>query len=46
MSFDYKPPYTITSKMLDLTSKISEYITELKYDFSKNITLMLRKKIV
>jgi len=40
----YKPPYTITSKILNLTNKISEYITELKYNTNQNITPMLRKK--
>ena len=40
----YTPPYTITSKILNLTNKISEHITELKYNSSKNITPMLRKK--
>jgi len=40
----YQPPYTITSKILNLTNKISEYITELKYSSSQNITPMLRKK--
>ena len=40
----YAPPYTITSKILNLTNKISEHITELKYNSSKNITPMLRKK--
>jgi Fic family protein len=41
---NYKPPYTITSKILNLTNKISEHITELKYNSKQNITLMLRKK--
>jgi len=40
----YTPPYTITSKILNLTNKISEHITELKYNSSQNITPMLRKK--
>jgi Fic family protein len=41
---NYKPPYTITSKILNLTNKISEHITELKYNSKQNITPMLRKK--
>ena len=40
----YTPPYTITSKMLNLTNKISEHITALKYNSKQNITPMLRKK--
>ncbi len=41
---DYKPPYTITSKILDLTTKISESLIELKHSSSQIITPMLRKK--
>jgi Fic family protein len=41
---NYKPPYTITSKILNLTNQISEHITELKYSTTQNITPMLRKK--
>jgi len=41
---NYTPPYTITSKILNLTNKISEHITELKYNSNQNITPMLRKK--
>ena len=41
---EYKPPYTITSTILNLTNKISEHITELKYNSNQNITPMLRKK--
>ena len=40
----YTPPYTISSKILNLTNKISEHITELKYNSNQNITPMLRKK--
>jgi len=40
----YTPPYTITSKILKLSNKISEHITELKYSSKQNITPMLRKK--
>jgi Fic family protein len=41
---NYAPPYTITSKILNLTNKISEHIIELKYNSKQNITPMLRKK--
>ncbi|WP_434658237.1 Fic family protein [Sulfurimonas sp. NW9] len=41
---NYKPPYTITSKILDLTSKIAESMSELKHSSNQNLTLMLRKK--
>ncbi len=41
---NYIPPYTITSKILDLTSKITENLTELKHSSSQSITPMLRKK--
>ncbi len=44
MQSHYKPPYTITSKILDLTSKIAESMSELKHNSSQNITPMLRKK--
>jgi Fic family protein len=40
----YTPPYTITSKILNLTNKISEHITELKHNSKQNTTPMLRKK--
>ena len=40
----YIPPYTITSKILTLSTKISEKMTELKQNSSQNITPMLRKK--
>lgn len=40
----YIPPYTITSKILTLTSEITENLTELKYSGSQSITPMLRKK--
>jgi len=41
---NYKPPYKITSKILNLTNKIGEHITELKYSVNTNITPILRKK--
>jgi len=44
MRYNYTPPYTITSKMLDLTGKIAENLNELKHSKSQVITPMLRKK--
>jgi len=40
---NYTPPYTITSKILCLTSEISEKIVELKYNSNHTLTPMLRK---
>ena len=40
----YKPPYTITNKILKLTSKISELISDVKYIDKNYNTLKLRKK--
>jgi len=40
----YKPPYTITSKILKLTSEISELISDVKYIDKKYSNLILRKK--
>ncbi|MGK0255676.1 MAG: Fic family protein [Arcobacteraceae bacterium] len=40
----YKPPYTITSKILKLTSEISELISDIKYIDKKYSNLVLRKK--
>jgi Fic family protein len=40
----YKPPYTITSKILKLTSEISELISDVKYIDKKYSNLTLRKK--
>jgi Fic family protein len=40
----YKPPYTITSKILKLTSRISELISDVKYIDKKYSNLTLRKK--
>jgi Fic family protein len=40
----YQPPYTITSKILKLTSEISELISDIKYIDKKYSTLKLRKK--
>ena len=41
---NYKPPYTITSKMLSLATKIGEELTRLEYKSDKIITPQLRKK--
>lgn len=40
----YKPPYTITSKILNLSTKISEELVNLKFNSSSKATPMLRKK--
>ena len=40
----YKPPYTITSKILTLATSISEALTKIELQTNKNITPMLRKK--
>ena len=40
----YKPPYSITSKMVKQISKISELISDIKYIDKNYNTLMLRKK--
>ena len=40
----YKPPYTITSKMVNLISDISEELTNLKFISSTKTMPMLRKK--
>ncbi len=39
----YKPPYTITSKIVNLISKISEEMTKIEADEAKIITPKLRK---
>ncbi len=41
---DYKPPYTITSKMLHLSTQISEALTNLEHSEKEVITPILRKK--
>ena len=41
---NYKPPYTITSKILTLTSEVSELISDIKYIDKNYSTLTLRKK--
>ncbi len=40
----YKPPYTITSKMVHLISSISEELTKIEYSKREIITPRLRKK--
>lgn len=40
----YKPPYTITSKMLSLATSIGEELTKLEYESERTITPLLRKK--
>ena len=40
----YKPPYTITSKMLSLSTAIAEELTKIEFERNKIITPMLRKK--
>lgn len=40
----YKPPYTITSKMLSLSTSIGEELTKLEYETNSIITPKLRKK--
>jgi len=40
----YKPPYTITSKMLTLSTSIGEELTKIEFEANKTITPMLRKK--
>jgi len=44
MKSNYKPPYTITSKILDLIAKISEKLVVLKYADEQVTAPMLRKK--
>jgi len=40
----YKPPYTITSKMVNLISSISEELTRIEYNKKEIITPKLRRK--
>jgi Fic family protein len=40
----YKPPYTITSKMLTLATSIGEALTKIEFEANKIITPTLRKK--
>ena len=40
----YKPPYTITSKILNLTSQISEVVTKVELDSDFKISPKLRRK--
>ena len=39
----YQPPFTITSKMLNLVSEISEALTKIESSQSSSITPYLRK---
>jgi len=41
---NYKPPYTITSKMLSLATTIGEELTKIEFEENRIITPMLRKK--
>ena len=41
---NYKPPYTITSKMLTLATSIGEALTKIEFEANKTITPILRKK--
>lgn len=41
---NYKPPYTISSKMVNLISEISEVLTRLEFSEKSLITPLLRKK--
>jgi Fic family protein len=41
---NYTPPYTITSKILKLSTRISEEITKLQFTQSSKVNPMLRKK--
>ena len=43
MSKDYTPPFTITPKILDLVSKITEVVTKLEMIEAKSISPTLRK---
>ena len=40
----YKPPYTLTSKMLHLSTQISEALTKLEHSTKEAIPPILRKK--
>ena len=44
MTNSYKPPYTITSKMVKFVSSISEELTKMEYNKQNSITPKLRKK--
>ncbi|MFV1983304.1 MAG: Fic family protein, partial [Thiohalomonadales bacterium] len=41
---EYKPPYTITSKMVNFISEISQELGRIEHNEKKNITPHLRKK--
>jgi len=42
----YKPPYTLTSKMVNLISAISEEITRVEYNKKEIITSLIEEKRV
>ena len=44
MSKDYTPPYTITSKILKLSTQISEELAKLQFHHTKKVNPLLRKK--
>ncbi len=41
---NYTPPYKITSKILKLSTQISEEFTKLQFTGVEKVNLMLRKK--
>ena len=41
---NYRPPYTVTSKMLTLATAIGEALTKLEYETNRILTPKLRKK--
>ena len=41
---NYTPPYKITSKILKLSTQISEELTKLQFTGVEKINLMLRQK--
>jgi len=43
MSKDYTPPYTITSKVLKLSTQISEELTKPSFAHAKKVNPRLRK---
>jgi hypothetical protein len=41
---NYTPPYKISSKILKLSTKISEELTKLQFTGAQKVNSMLRKK--
>ncbi|WP_434248097.1 hypothetical protein [Aliarcobacter cryaerophilus] len=41
---NYTPPYKITSKILKLSTQISEELTKLQFTGAQKVSPMLRKK--